>query len=295
MAKFVELLKHNWIKIIVGIVVVFIILAVIRIFTSLFHCSNPICKGLSDAFGAGVNIIDGILSGCEYQKDCSVPTNKSDCLGAHGCSWSEDSTEKYSDNDEDPPTPSPPSPPSPPPGCYNNSGKAVGSGGPLNFNCLLFVGALIAAIATVLAGLFSVAKWYTSRDAKNTSIVTGEKVDKVMKDGRNNTLKELEKLKDKLKREGKGNLDKVSDEVSAKLTDAIGRDSMIRQIEESKSLSGTPQEIEQTVQTLKDARDQSLDTARKLSDQDRAEQEKEGKKGDDLPPKGEDIRIPRIS
>ena len=145
-----EWLKNNWVKILVGVFILIIVLGILKTLNSVLNCSGPLCKGLSQAFGAVAGVINSLTSGCTTQPDCSPLKDKDTCNNTTNCSWSSTSSTGV---------------------CVNTTGRAVGSGGLTSLDCGFFLG-FLGLLGALIVG--PILKWGFKRFGKKNANVEAE-------------------------------------------------------------------------------------------------------------------------
>ena len=187
-----EFVKNNWLKIIIGIVVLIILLNTLKTVNQLVNCSGPICKGIGNVLGTAANVINGVTSGCSPQADCSKFTDSNSCVNGNGCSWSSEATAGT---------------------CVSTTGLKAGDGGFFTTSCALGMGFIAFLIASLLAPLLRAIISRTgvkSENAKAESILTGKTINEVITD----LAKKVRELSERA-------VEKLRGEKTIKITDSV--------------------------------------------------------------------------
>ena len=156
--------KNNWLKIIIGIVILIIILQVTVSLKNLLDCSSPICKGISNVLGLPAKIINTVLSGCVSQSDCSQFKDSDSCGNGNGCSWSSKTTAGT---------------------CVNTTGLQTGDGGFFSPKCMLGIGLISLLALSFLAFLAKIVLRFVppkNENVKETVEKTGKTTEEVTRE-----------------------------------------------------------------------------------------------------------------
>lgn len=178
-----EWVKNNWLKIIIGIIVLIILINVIKSVNQLVNCSGPICKGIGNVLGTAANVINGVTSGCSAQSDCSKFTDSNSCVNGNGCAWSSEATAGT---------------------CVASTGLKPGDGGFFTTSCALGMGFIAFLIASLLVPILRTIISRTgvkSENAKTESILTGKTINEVITDLSKKVRELSERAVEKLKGE----------------------------------------------------------------------------------------------
>lgn len=159
-----EWAKDNWLKIVIGIVVLIIIFGIVKTVNQLLNCSGPVCKGIGGVLGAAATVLNTLTSGCSSQADCSKLTDSDSCGKGNGCSWSSKATSGT---------------------CVSTTGLKPGEGGFLTPSCGLGMGLLAFLVASLLGSIITAIVSRTgvkSENAKTVSEKTGKPINEVVTD-----------------------------------------------------------------------------------------------------------------
>lgn len=210
--------KNNWLKIIIGIVILIIILQVTVSLKNLLDCSSPICKGIGNVLGLPAKIINTVLSGCVSQSDCSQFKDSNSCGNGNGCSWSSQTTAGT---------------------CVNTTGLQVGDGGFFSPKCILGIGFISLLALSLLSFLVKIVLRFIppkNDNVKATVEKTGKTTEQV--------TTEIAEESRELATEGETKLTDKSPSVIELMTSKITNLTILKKIMTAiKGTRGTPDEL----------------------------------------------------
>ena len=203
-----EWLKTHWIQILIGFIVFWLILSILKVIATIFNGNGPIPNGIGKAIGAGANLVNGIANNCSTQADCSKSTEETSCVKAEGCGWN---TPSEADKKAT---------------CINTTGKKTGQGGFFSLTCGLGIGALAylgALIVAPIAGLLTKLFTKPNPNVSIISLLTDKSTDNVIREILDEATLKAAAVVDKAKDTNGGKIDKAREE-------NIGRKMGIREI-----------------------------------------------------------------
>lgn len=177
-------------KILLYLLAAFFILGIAKFIYQLFNGNGPVSKGTGDLLGAGANLINGIVNGCQKQPDCTKGSNtdSTECSSLVNCSLQTvltkngDKTNICTSNNGTPPG-----------GGINTMGCALGIG---------FLAYLAASILAPIAGFFIKIFSKTNKTVSDISEVTGKDIATVTNEVATDAISTGEKVKNQLESEG---------------------------------------------------------------------------------------------
>jgi molecular chaperone DnaK (HSP70) len=254
-------LTQNWIKILIFFGCGVLVIGIIKIISQLFNSTGPLPTALADLFGAGANLINGIINGCVSQGDCSKSTDQDSCKKINGCDWD------AGDKSAQPPTKA---------ACLNTSGRSPGGGGFFSSDCVGGMGAIFALCGALLFVVIGPAlKYAFTKDNENinaASEISGKSKGEILKDTVEKTAKEYDRLINE--NEKAKNADEKTQKLIAKKVAAEEANKQVKDaLGENTSLNETDKAAK------KSAADKVTTEARKQADDDAA---KEGVTDEDI-------------
>ncbi len=159
-----------WKYIIIGIIIVLIAFATLKIVVAIGEIGKPIL----DALGSIGKSAAKILNNCAVQSDCTKINNCSQCNNTTGCSCTADQKS-----------------------CENISGQSAGSGGMFSLSCGLGIGFVIYLISGLLMSVLTLfAGWKASPQIEKLAKAEGTNDTKTLaKEIARETMAEVEKNK----------------------------------------------------------------------------------------------------
>jgi len=192
-----EWLKTHWIQILIGFIVFWLILSILKVIATIFNGNGPIPNGIGKAIGAGANLVNGIANNCSTQADCSKSTEETSCDKLQGCGWN---TPAEADKKAT---------------CINTTGKNTGQGGFFSLTCGLGIGALAylgALLVAPIAGLLTKVFTKPKPNVSTISQLTDKSIDNVIREIFEKAKPKAASVVDKAKAKNGGEIDKARQE-----------------------------------------------------------------------------------
>lgn len=238
----------NWPNVIKYTIIAIIILGTLKLITQIFTSLSPLLKGLGDALGASVNIVNGITNNCKKQQNCSDISTQEICEKLDTCIWNP--PKKAGENGE----------------CIPITGQKEGSGGFFSTQCGLGIGFIAYLASLIFVPFIKIlgALLTRNQNVETAGRLNGKGTVETLKDVINESVRDGEAIKKGLQKEATELTPEMERLIGAKAANNRSTNEVINNIKEQigaheyiQSAMDNHAEIEMTV--IKRAKEEGVD------------------------------------